>query len=274
MDVDRLELIFESGVARFDASNNLFVHLAHGPDDPAPFSDGAGKSSAAPGGERRARVLGGGGAGGKLSGAFDGTADLPRGLVIELRGYESAELDAKGRLRVVVPSVTERPDWLPGAGTLRLGRTGEPLRLWAKSSLPEGVRIGAEEPAGKPKTRKQGARPTTTVAEKPAPSEPAGTAAPGKRAKPRAAAAPAGTAPEPRPDPQPEPAPESQPESPPDARAETRRDPYRPERPPAGSYTSDRLNEKKSGPLGCLGGLTIPALLAAAAVPLLQAIFQ
>ena len=51
------KLEFHSGVARFDAMGNLFVHLPHSVDDPLPLRVGD-ELAAPPALDRRARVDG------------------------------------------------------------------------------------------------------------------------------------------------------------------------------------------------------------------------
>jgi len=159
------KFIFESGVVRFDASGNLFVHLRHSKTDAHPLTVDDGMVSALPETERRGRFLGSGSGG--AGGAFGMTDDLIRGYTIEIKGYESASLNADGHLEVDIEGVVDGPDWASGA-TMRLGRDGDALRLWAKSSFPEGVTSGdgAAPPAPpKPKSKGKGPGPKKPAAE-------------------------------------------------------------------------------------------------------------
>ena len=130
------DIVFRSGVARFDSTGNLFVNLPHSDDDPMPVV-AAGATLRAP--EKRARVHGAV-AGGAVSGCFPVSGDLPRGLTVEVKGYTSASF-TDGALTVSLPADCTIPDWFdPGAQHL-FERPGNALRLWVKSSLPEGATL-------------------------------------------------------------------------------------------------------------------------------------
>lgn len=146
------KFIFESGVVRFDASDNLFVHMRHSKTDAHPITVDDGMVSGLPETERRGRFLGSGS--GAPTGAFKTTDDLIRGFTIEVKGYTSAVINGDGHLEVDVDGVVDSPNWASGT-SLRLGRDGDALRLWAKSSFPEGVTEGdGSAPAPKPKAKK------------------------------------------------------------------------------------------------------------------------
>jgi hypothetical protein len=183
------KFIFESGVVRFDASGNLFVHLRHSKTDAHPCTIDSGVVAALPETERRARFLGSGSGG--ASGAFTTTEDLTRGFTIELKGYESVSINDDGHLEVVVEGVVDPPDWAAGS-ELRLGRSGDALRLWAKSSFPDGVTGDGAAPPPKPAPKSKGDGPGP----KKPPAEPAKTYnAPEKAEPPAEAKAPSGEKP-------------------------------------------------------------------------------
>ena len=164
-----ITLEFHSGVVRFDAMGNLFVHLTHSAADPHPFVAGDDEGKA-PAKDRRARVLGGGG--GAVSGKFPSVTDLPRGLVVDVRGYDSVTLRDDGALEVVVGDATELPDWMTRGAHHLFRREGELVRMWAKSSVPDGAELDPDAAPNEPqKGRKGGARSTISYAdkEKPAP---------------------------------------------------------------------------------------------------------
>ena len=187
------KFIFESGVVRFDASDNLFVHLRHSKTDAHPLTIDDGVVSGLPETQRRGRFLGAGA--GSASGSFKTTDDLIRGFTIEVKGYTSAAINGDGHLEVDVEGVVDGPDWASGT-TLRLGRDGDALRLWSKSSFPAGVTEGdGTAPAPKPKAKKgKGPGPKKPPAEPaktfngPEKTEAAETPAPKKKAAPKKAA--------------------------------------------------------------------------------------
>jgi len=230
MSPSLITLEFHSGVVRFDASFNLFVVLTHSVDDPQPLVLDGSEGTSVNGKDRRGRVVGSKAEGaGTISGAFPTSNDLPRGLVVEIRGFDSVELRDDGAMVVTCSGTSELPDWLGDAGDVVFRRPGERLRVWSKSSFRDG--FSADE----------NARPA-------APSPPAAKPEPKKKAA-------KATKP---------PAPESTTETPP-AQTESRpvtpeppnsdsSAPYRPPRMPAGSHTAGRLSESKG--LGC-GTLTL-----------------
>lgn len=177
------KFVFESGVVRFDASGNLFVHLRHSKTDAHPLVIDDGVVSGLPETQRRGRFLGSGS--GAAAGGFDTADDLIRGFTIEIKGYSSAVVNDDGHLEVDVEGVLDAPLWAEGS-MLRLGRNGDALRLWAKSSFPEGVTAGGHAPAPKPKPKAKGAGPGP---KKPA-AEPAKTFNPPEKAEAPAKAAP------------------------------------------------------------------------------------
>ena len=205
------DIVFTSGVVRFDSVGNLFVNLPHSDDDPMPVQAGD-RSLPAP--ERRARVHGPASTG-AASGSFPASADLPRGLTVEVKGYTSATY-ADGRLVVSLPGDTTIPDWFEAGAQHVFTRSGSPLKLWVKSSLPDGVTLADASlvDTGPPTQPKPVARaqfqPTTSAAE-------------------------------------PAPAPQARPSAEGDAGGAS--GPYRPGRLPAGHYGADR-DQAKSG-LGC-----------------------
>lgn len=276
-------LEFHSGVVRFDAMGNLFVHLTHGSDDPHPFSIGDDEHTA-PAKDRRARLLGDGDA--TVTGKFPTVTDLPRGLVIDVRGYDSVTLGEDGAMVIVIADATEVPDWLTRGEHHLFRRDGELVRMWAKSSVPDGAEIDPDAAPNEPKKgRRGGARSTISYAdkEKPAPKATAKKSAKAKdddksksggkkkatrakddddkkksggkkkvaKAKDEKPAKAKAKAEKPAPEPAPEP-PEAKPE------------PYHPPRMPAGSYTAGRRAEEaaKKG-LGC-GVLALLPLIAVA----------
>ncbi len=131
------EIVFGSGVARFDSVGNLFVNLPHSDDDPMQVRLADDRVVSVP--ERRARVHAAGEPG-PAQGVFPASADLPRGLTVELKGYLGATFDA-GRLVVSVPADTSVPDWFEAGARHEFTRPGNALRLWVKSSMPSGVSL-------------------------------------------------------------------------------------------------------------------------------------
>ncbi len=206
-------IVFGAGVVRFDAHGNLFVNLPHTDEVPQSVTFGAdgGRTVNAP--ERRARVHGGH-EGGTTHGSMPGSAELPRGLTVEVKGYESVAY-AEGALTVQMAAGATIPDWWESGQDHHFAGDGG-VRLWAKSSLPEGISLeGDPGPAGPPTQPKPVARAqfqpktekATPVAETPSGSpEPASSASDGRQ-------------------------------------------PYRPGRLPAGHYNTGGA-DKKSG-LGC-----------------------
>jgi hypothetical protein len=146
-------LVFECGVMRFDASANLFVHLTHSADSPHAVVIDGGASIQAPASDRRARVDGSV-SDAAVSGQWpEFTASLPRGLVVEVRAYDSLRLSADGSLVVVIGAHEGLPLWFQQGGEHLFRRDGEKLRMWDKSSRPE-IRKGKETVAKKTSTAK------------------------------------------------------------------------------------------------------------------------
>lgn len=220
-------IVFGAGVVRFDAHGHLFVNLPHSDDHPQKVWIGGPDGDAVPAPERRARVHGTQD-GGATEGAFPASAELPRGLTVEVKGYERARLE-DGQLVVHMPAESTIPNWWESARDHHFKGDG-PVRLWAKSSIPEGVSIEGDVPRGGPPTQPKPAaraqfQPKTEKAETPAPSAEAGPA-------------PAGPTPSPE--------------------GEAQGQPYRPGRLPAGHHKP--AGAKTSG-LGCS---TLVALVALA----------
>lgn len=169
------EIVFRSGVARFDSVGNLFVNLPHRDDDPMSVRLSDDRVVSVP--ERRARVHGPGDPG-PARGVFPVSADLPRGLTVEIKGYESATF-ADGRLVVSVPGSATVPDWFEAGLGHEFEKPGDALRLWMKSSMPDGVSLadGGSVDAGPPTQPKPVARaqfqPQSTAAPVEAAPEPA-----------------------------------------------------------------------------------------------------
>lgn len=223
------EIIIASGVARFDSVGNLFVNLPHGEDDPMPVVIGDTTRSAP---EKRARVHGPASDNGSAKGAFNASPKLPRGLTVELKGYSTASL-ADGRLTVAMPAGSTLPDWFESGATHVFERPGDSLKLWVKSSLPEGVTLADADAVdtGPPTQPKPVARaqfqPDSSAFEPP----------------PAAAYASSGAADSPT------------------------RGPYRPGRLPAGHMAADR-DQRKTG-LGCSTLVLVVALAALSLVALI-----
>ncbi len=206
-------IVFGAGVVRFDAHGNLFVNLPHTDDVPQSVTIGADAERTVAAPERRARVHGDHD-GGTTTGSFPGSAELPRGLTVEVKGYESA-VYADGSLTVQMAAGATIPDWWESGQDHHFNGDGG-VRLWAKSSLPEGVLLdGDPGPAGPPTQPKPVAR---------------------SQFQPKTERA---TPPEEPPAESPKPAPSTEDEG----------QPYRPGRLPAGHYNTGGA-DKKSG-LGC-----------------------
>jgi len=230
-------IVFSAGVVRFDAHGNLFVNLEHTEDSPQRVFVGgpSGQAVAAP--EKRARVHGSGGPG-TSSGAFLGSADLPRGLTVEVKNYESATLEG-GQLIVCLGGGATIPDWWESGKDHHFGASDLPLRLWVKSSMPEGVSVADGNPGDelvqpKPMARAQfqpKSEKASPAAEKPAPTtpRPVTQSAPGRD-------------------------------------KEDKSEPYRPGRLPAGHLSSS--DKGKSG-LGCSTLILVVALAVVSLVVLL-----
>ena len=144
-----IKLEFHSGVVRFDAMGNLFVHLTHGADDPHQVVIDGGEPLAAPGKDRRARIHGS--ASGTVQGTWPGVTDLPRGLVIEVKGYSSVVLRDDGAMDVVLDDVANVPDWMQAGAHHLFARPNELLRMWTKSSVPEGATLDEDATPKRPK---------------------------------------------------------------------------------------------------------------------------
>jgi hypothetical protein len=227
------KIVFTSGVVRFDAHGTLFVNLPHTDDAPQQVRLGSVSGAPVRAPEKFARVLGAGGAG-TAGGAFPASGELPRGLTVQVKEYEHAAF-AQGRLEVSLAAGATIPDWWE-SGQDHHFVGDDPVRLWAKSSLPDGVTIeGETAPGGPPTQPKPVARAQfQPKSEKAAPPPP----------------------PPPAPEPAPAPSPGAEPAG---------SQPYRPGRLPAGHLgTGDKA---KSG-LGCstLMLLAVLALLATSAL--------
>jgi|GEM_PF-6641092 len=185
-------LVFTCGVMRFDASGNLFVHLTHSVDAPHGVSIDGGVDQQAPPSDRRAKV-----AGNSTSGAVRGewpefTASLPRGLVVEVRGYTSVELSDDGTLTVVVGEHDEMPLWFEQGKTHLFNHEGETLRMWDKSSRPDikkGNKTVAKKKEAPEKAAAKKAAPKKAAAKKAAPKKAVPKKAVPKKAVPKKAAA-------------------------------------------------------------------------------------
>ena len=150
MSTESTRLEFSSGVARFDAMGNLFVHLPHSVDAPMPVVLGDGRGAEAPARERRVFVKGRA-TEASARGTFATTADLPRGaLVVTVQGYDSAVLREDGTLEVEVAEPGELPSWFQAGERHLFRREGEALRLWARSALPEGIALTGTNAASPP----------------------------------------------------------------------------------------------------------------------------
>jgi len=221
-------IVFDAGVVRFDAHGHLFVNLPHSDDSPQRVWIGGPDGASVPAPERRARVHGTQD-GGSTGGAFPASAELPRGLTVEVKGYESAQLDG-GKLVVEMPAESTIPDWWESARDHHFQGDG-PVKLWAKSSLPDGVTIEGDVPRGGPPTQP---KPAARAQFQPK-SE--------KAAAPTTEAAPSSPAPEPS-------------APPPDADAQGQ--PYRPGRLPAGHH---KPAGSKTSSLGCSTLVVLVALV-------------
>jgi len=166
-------LEFHSGVVRFDASFNLFVVVPHSKDDPLPLVLDGADSGRVPGGDRRGRVVGGRAEGeGDISGVFPLTGDLPRGLVMDIRGFDSAELRDDGALVVTCSNTSELPDWMGEAGAVLFRREGERLRLWSKSSVRDSFSTDeSAKPTAPAEPKKKAATKKAAAKKKPAATE-------------------------------------------------------------------------------------------------------
>ncbi len=182
------EIVFSSGVARFDSVGNLFVNLPHSEDDPAQVRLAEDKVVTVP--ERRARVHGPGESG-SSSGVFPASPDLPRGLTIEMKGFETATF-ADGKLVVAMPADTTGPDWFEAGGRHDFARPGNTVRLWVKSSLPDGVSLqgGDQVDVGPPTQPKPKTKPKTTPAPMPRPKAPKPPSRASKKAADKASSGP------------------------------------------------------------------------------------
>jgi len=226
--------VFASGVVRFDAHGNLFVNLPHSDENPQKVFIGAPDSGGTAPPERRARVHGAH-ASPNASGAFPGCADLPRGLTVEFKGYTSAVFE-DGTLIVSMDAGASLPDWWESGQDHFFAAAAEPLRLWVKSSLPDGVTLADKDAEtghsaqAKPVARGQ----FQPVSEKAAPA--------------------------------PKPAQSSASNAPPPASKAAPKEAYRPPKLPAGHLNP--AGAKKSG-LGCSTLLLLMALASGAATVLL-----
>ena len=146
MHAESSSFVFKSGTLRFDASGNLFVNLPHKPADPQPVRLGDELRSIS-GDEKRSRIVLADAGSAVTSGEFSPVDKLQRGHTVSFQGYTSATLGDDGALRVEVPGGAELPGWATAGAEHIFERDGEPLCLWAKSSLPEGVSRLGEEPA-------------------------------------------------------------------------------------------------------------------------------
>ncbi len=182
-------LVFECGVMRFDASANLFVHLTHSIDSPHRLSIDGTDDVHAPASDRRAKVAGTI-EDGPVRGAWPKfTASLPRGLVVEVRGYKSLDLSDAGVLSVVIAEHEEMPLWFEQGKRHMFSNAGETLRMWDKSSRPD-IKKGSKTMA------KKKAAPKKAAPKKAAPKKAAPKKAAPKKAAPKEAA-PKKAAPEP-----------------------------------------------------------------------------
>jgi len=242
-------LVFECGVMRFDASANLFVHLTHSSDAPQPIVIGKGPPGKAPAKDRRARLVGQS-SGSKVVGAWPKfTSSLPRGIVVEVRSYKEVRLEPDGALTVTLEDPGEIPSWFEAGKVHTFERDGESLRMWDKSSRPE------LEATDKKKGKKAATKKAASAVKKPAAKKAAPAAKKPAAKKPTASEPVAAKRPQPTPENQQPPRPAPSPA------AGTEREPYRPGRMPAGSYTAGRRpQEGARGSLGCLGLLVLVSL--------------
>ena len=127
-------LVFECGVMRFDASANLFVHLTHSVDAPHTVSIDGEDPILAPANDRRAKVASMAEPGPVTGQWPEFTASLPRGLVVELRGYTSVELNSDGAMVVMIGEHEEMPLWFEQGKEHLFRHQGESLRMWEVDS--------------------------------------------------------------------------------------------------------------------------------------------
>ena len=269
-----IHLEFHSGVVRFDAMGNLFVHLTHGPGDPHDVVIDGGERQKAPARDRRARIHGT--ADGTVQGTWPGVTDLPRGLVVEVKGYASCTLRDDGAMEVVVDDAAELPDWLRAGSHHLFARSGELVRMWTKSSVPAGAALDPDATPKRP--QKSSAVPAKAAAKKPAAKKPAAKKPAAKKpaakkpaakkpaakkpaAKKPAAKKPAAKKPkpvEPEVAPEPEAAPAPEPEAAPEPTS------YRPPPSPPAYQATGRRPEEKTGLLGCSTMIMLSMVLVAA----------
>ena len=260
-----LVLIFVSGIMRFDASGNLFVHLSHGRDLPHRMVVDGTDARKIPGAERRAFVQGSGSM--KVAGSWPReTTELLRGLLVDLKGYESAEI-TDGVLTVRFSSPPTLPSWMVAGGEHRFERDGDQLRMWDKSQRPKLVG-GTKTPkkTGKQTTatkKKSPANEKAAVKKKAAAKKAPAKKSPGTKKAPtkKRAVANKKTTTDKRSAAEEAPAPEAQAAAPPSPAAaaepssrpnpDPQSDPFRPGRLSEGSYTATRGGGSSTSRVGC-----------------------
>lgn len=128
-------IVFETGAFRFDDAGTLYVHLSHGPDTPHPLkTHPEGRTGTIPTEVSSAAIAGTGE--GPYTGMAGGIDELPKGFVLEIKGFSICRVESSGDLSVLVPNATAWPDWFtPGKIHRFDGPDGRPA-LWSQSAEP------------------------------------------------------------------------------------------------------------------------------------------
>jgi hypothetical protein len=176
-------------------------------------------------------------------------------LVVEVRGYTSAEISKDGTLTVVVGDHEEMPLWFEQGKEHLFSHKGETLRMWDKSSRPD-IKKGSKTVAKKKETPKKAA-PKKAAPKKAAPKKAAPKKAAPKKAAPKKAApkkaAPKKAAPQPTPSPSPSSRPTAESSDPATQWAGA-------EASYSSSDSSRSYDTGSKGPLGCLSLVSVFAV--------------
>lgn len=160
-----LPVVFESGVIWFDEDGSLHVHMSHSADAPHPLKTHPnGEDTFVPGDVTQEVIEGSTEGGGwrSRSGLHE-VDDLPEGLELVFKSYESITVEASGDLTVVLQDVDSPPDWFTPGMVHRFDGPEEGVKMWKESAPP---------PKAQPKTSTRSTPPAPKPSQATPPPDP------------------------------------------------------------------------------------------------------
>ena len=135
------------------------VHLSHSSDAPHPLKTHPnGEDSFVPV-EVNQEVIEGGteGGGWRSRSGLHEVDELPEGLELVFKGYESITVEASGDLTVVLQDVDSPPDWFTPGMVHRFDGPEEGVKMWKESAPPPKAQAKTTNPRPTPSTSKPSA---------------------------------------------------------------------------------------------------------------------